>query len=97
MKQAKELDEATRKAIEVGLRGVRAMIPDEVARTGTLDEIVAAATKAANEIVHGAVTGILKGEREPQNVEVAPMCPNPECGGKKNDGPGRSRIARRRS
>ncbi len=97
MKQVKVLDEATQKAIEAGLRGVRGMIPDEVARTGTLDEIVAAATKAANEIVHGAVAGILKGEREPQKIEVAPMCPNPECNGKKNGGPGRSRLARRRS
>ncbi|MGH2410266.1 MAG: ISKra4 family transposase [Chloroflexota bacterium] len=83
MKRAKELDEATRAAIEVGLRSVLAMIPDPIARTGTLDEIVAAATRAANEIVHGAVSGILKDEREPQKVEVAPMCPNPECGGKK--------------
>jgi len=66
-------------------------------KTGTLDEMVAVATAAANRLVQGAVQRKVITRAE-ADAGPAPVCPNPDCDrGKKGAARGSSRSERSRS
>jgi len=74
-----------------------AALGPDFGKTGTLDEIVAAATAAANRLVQATVQSKIVARSE-EDVGPAPVCPSPDCGrGKKGAARVSSRSARRRS
>ncbi len=74
-----------------------AALGPDFGKTGTLDEMVSAATAAANRLVQGAVQKKVA-KRSEEDVGRAPVCPNPDCSqGKKGAARGSSKSARRPS
>lgn len=86
-----EIEQAKQDAIQA----VLALMPKELSYKGTLDEIVAAASRAADEAVRGAILAKVA-EREVVKPVQAPFCPTPGCS-KKNGASVRSKRGPKRS
>lgn len=85
-------EELARLAVEL-----EAALGPDFGSSGTLDEMVATATAAANRLAHAAVQKKVM-KRSEEDTGPAPVCPNSECSrGKKGAALGSSRSGRSRS
>jgi hypothetical protein len=74
-----------------------AALPPDFGKTGTLDELVAQTTDAANLVV-GEIVRTKMAQRTEVEPEEAPICPDPDCSrGKKGGARGRSKSVKRPS